>query len=343
MIPAPERIDLYDAAQDKWLCYTPDTAAYQGLLARARARIDPGRWIDPERYGKAGERSPRVYTYTAEEDAQMLRDSGQRFVQLVYYQPRLWYNETRSDPGYEQRMDRLLMPLGDVPESLHADLAGQMIYLKEDLVVSHERACQFTAALRPPDELAAYVEALFASDAPQGAAQSPALEARPSEAFPVPDAVTLSRPGLADKTVDSGERDFMWLMLLIRQRLPASGCLTGRAVEAGGGLLTRAGAQGAAAAWALGEESAGNAAGAPQGATAPPALGARQSVILSYEQPVYLAGACLGGAEAGWVDRIVMPLDGGGRVLYLYRGWAVYASDGLGPADGLTAYLRNRA
>ena len=47
-------------------------------------------------------------------------------------------------------MDRIMMPLGDVPESLHEDLAGQMIYLKEDLVPHQRRAYQDTERLGSP-------------------------------------------------------------------------------------------------------------------------------------------------------------------------------------------------
>ncbi|MGI6200556.1 MAG: hypothetical protein ACOYJA_07295 [Christensenellales bacterium] len=354
-IPPPERIDLYDAAADRWLSFTPDTEAYQGLLARTRARVPASRWTEGPG-GTAGKRCDRVYTYTGQEDAQMLRDSGRRFVQLVYDQPRARYGEAfgegvyKSPAGEPPLMDRIMMPLGDVPESLHEDLAGQMIYLKEDLVLISGGAYQDTEPLGSPDELAAYVEALYASAAAGGERDAaggesaageerdvasgdsaargepgdapPEVWRRAYEAIPAPDAIVLSRAGREDKVVASGQRDYMWLMQLIRQRLPKSGRLAGRAASGGaGGALAQAGERLAGAAW----------------------LGELPRVTLRYDQPVDLGGVYLSGDAVGPVDAIVLPLLAPGRLLYFNQGRALYACEELGPPDGLLNYLRDSA
>ena len=346
-IPPPERIDLYDAAADRWLSFTPDTEAYQGLLARTRARVPASRWTEGPG-GTAGKRCDRVHPYTAQEDAQMLRDSGRRFVQLVYDQPRARYGEAfgegvyKSPAGEPPLMDRIMMPLGDVPESLHEDLAGQMIYLKEDLVLISGGAYQCTERLGSPDELAAYVEALYASAAAGGERDAaggksaagvesaargepgdapPEVWRRAYEAIPAPDAIVLSRAGREDKVVASGQRDYMWLMQLIRQRLPKSGRLAGRAVEASGGALAQAGERLAGAAL----------------------IGELPRVTLRYDQPVDLGGVYLSGEAVGPVDAIVLPLLAPGRLLYLNQGRALYACEELGPPDGLLNYLRDSA
>ena len=98
--------------------------------------------------------------------------------------------------GEPPLVDRMMMPLGDVPESLHEDLAGQMIYLKEDLVLISGGAYQDTEPLGSPDELAAYVEAIYASAAGEGSAAGGERDAAGGE-----------RDAASGDSVAGGERD----------------------------------------------------------------------------------------------------------------------------------------